>query len=65
MFDFPLEKLCASAVFQKISILQMARYLFTSFTMIRIYWHTAFRERRLNGFISYQQTEKRTCSHSC
>lgn len=36
-------------VFQKISILKMVKYLSISSTMIRIYWHTVFREQPSNG----------------
>ena len=43
------EKPYALVVFQKISILKMVKYLSISSTMIRIYWHTVFREQPSNG----------------
>ena len=46
---FPPEKPYALVVFQKISILKMVKYLSISSTMIRIYWHTVFREQPSNG----------------
>ena len=45
----PPEKPYALVVFQKISILKMVKYLSISSTMIRIYWHTVFREQPSNG----------------